>query len=230
MNMKSTHYIFFSSMLAAICTMSCNKQPVIAPADATTVGISKVIFYPSVSILGDKIIVITQGSAFTDPGVTATLNGKTTPVVTSPTISSTTPAGVYTVTYTASNPQGFTASDWRYVVIVPASALADPVVAANDFSGTYLRAATGVTSTWTKISTGVYQIENAGGATVGVGLISVLVNFSGNNISIPTQDDPNYGGTISTSGAVYSTVAPASYHWVLNASGYGTGVRTFVKQ
>jgi hypothetical protein len=230
MNMKSTHYIFFSTMLAAICTVSCNKQPVIAPANATTVGISKVIFYPAVSIIGDKIITITEGSAFTDPGVTAILNGKTTPVVTTPTISATTPAGVYTVTYTASNPQGYTASDWRYVVVVPASALADHVVAANDFSGTYLRAATGVTSTWTKISTGVYQIENAGGAATGVGLISVLVNFSGNNISIPTQDDPNYGGTISTSGAVYSTAAPATYSWVLNAPGYGTGVRTFVMQ
>ena len=143
-----------------IGSMSCNKQTVVDTP--TQVGISKIVFFPSVVINGARVVAFTAGGTFTDPGVTATLNGKPTTVVTSPTINSSTPAGVYTVTYTATNPQGYTASDWRYVVVVPASAANDATVQANDFSGTYLRAATGVTSTWTKIAAGVYQVENLG--------------------------------------------------------------------
>jgi hypothetical protein len=228
MNMKTKPYIVLFAMLATIGSMSCNKQTVVD--NATNVGISKIVYFPSVTIKGDRVVAFTQGTTFTDPGVNATLNGKPATVVTSPTISSSTTAGVYTVTYTATNPEGYTASDWRYVVVVPTSAVNDPVVAANDFSGTYLRAATGITSTWTKVSTGVYQVENPGGASVGVGKIAVVTNLSGNNISMPAQNDPDFGGQVSTSGAVYSTTPPPSYHWVFNAGGYGTGVRTFVKQ
>jgi hypothetical protein len=228
MNMKARQHIFLFGLLVTIGSMSCNKQTVVD--NATNVGISKIVYFPIVSIKGDRIVAFTAGTTFTDPGVNATLNGKPTTVVTSPTISSSTSPGVYTVTYTATNPEGYTASDWRYVVVVPSAAVSDPVVAANDFSGTYLRAATGVTSTWTKISTGVYQVENPGGATVGVGKIAVVTNFSGTTISMPAQNDPDFGGQVSTSGAVYSAGPPATYHWVFNAGGYGTGVRTFVKQ
>ncbi|MDP4149963.1 MAG: DUF5011 domain-containing protein [Bacteroidota bacterium] len=226
--MKAKQHIVLFLMLATMASVSCNKQTVVD--NATNVGISKIVYFPSVTIKGDRVLSFTAGSTFTDPGVTATLNGKPTTVVTSPTISSSTAAGVYTVTYTATNPEGYTASDWRFVVVVPTSAVNDPVVAANDFSGTYLRAATGVTSTWTKIGIGVYQVENPGGASVGAGKIAVVTNFSGMNISMPPQNDPDYGGQVSTSGAVYSAGPPATYHWVFNAGGYGTGVRTFVKQ
>jgi hypothetical protein len=229
MNMKTISNIYFSLLLIAACSLSCNKSNFNYPAG--TVGISKIIYFPSVTIIGNRIVTTTQGADFTDSGATAILNGKPVAYTTDPTISSTTAPGVYTVTYTAANAQGFSASDWRYVVVVPTSALSDPLVPTNDFSGTYLRAATGVTSTWTKISTGVYQVENPGGASVGVGMISVVVNFSGTTISMPSQDDPDFGGTISATNATYvPSPPPASYSWVFNASGYGTSVRTFVEQ
>ena len=59
--------------------------------------------------------------------------------------------GVYDLTYTAKNDQGYTASEWRTVVVIGDD------VSGNDFSGTYIRTnPTGVNSTWTKVADGVY--------------------------------------------------------------------------
>lgn len=215
-------------LIGLVIISSCNKKDDFNYTDGT-VGISSIVYFPIIATKGNRIIAVTQGSTFTDPGATATLNGATTTYTTTPTVNTATP-GIYTLTYTAKNAQGFTATDWRMVVVAPTSVASDPVASTNDFSGKYLRAATGVTSTWTKIATGVYTVENAGGATSGVGLLVVAVNYSGNVISIPTQTDPYYGGTVSSSGAAYTKSTPAQYSWVFNASGYGTGVRTFVKQ
>jgi hypothetical protein len=103
----------------------------------------------------------------------------------------------------------------------------DPVIIANDYSGVYLRAATGVTSTWTKLSTGVYTVENPGGSS-GVGQLVVATNYSANNIQIPEQTSPFFGGVVSSTETTYD--APGKYTWVFFAPGYGTGPRSFEKQ
>ena len=142
------------------------------------------------------------------------------------TITATTPPAVYTIDYTATSPDGSN-SDQRIVVVVPASVVVDPVIIANDYSGVYLRPSSGVTSTWTKLSTGVYTVENPGGST-GVGLLVVATNYSANNIQIPTQNSPYFGGIVSSSAA---TLDPSgTYTWNFFAPGYGTQARTFVKQ
>ena len=211
---------------------SCSKSNFSYPTG--TVGISKIVYFPIISINGPRYTAVVQGSAFNDPGAAAILNGDTTAytVTGNPGPVSTGTPGVYTLTYTSSNAQGYTASDWRIVVVIPASVASDPVVSTNDFSGVYLRVATGVTSTWTKIGTGVYTVENPGGATAGVGNIAIAVNFSGNIVSIPSQYDPNFGATISTSSETYNAAAsPITYSWVFNdAPTYGSSLRTFTKQ
>lgn len=212
--------------------ISCNKKDDFNYPPGT-VGISKIIYFPLISIKGSRFLTITQGGSFVDPGVTATLNGDTTnyTITSSPAALDPNTPGVYTLTYTAKNAQGFTASDWRMVVVVPSSVASDPIASKNDFSGTYLRAVTGVTSTWTKIATGVYIVENPGGAAAGAGNLAIVVNFSGNTVSIPSQLDPYFGGTISTSSETYNTAAtPVTYSWVFNAPNYGTSLRTFTKQ
>ena len=216
--------------LLVIAAMSACKKSDDFNYPAGTVGISRIIYYPLIKINGAKIIPIVQGSSFTDPGATATLNGATVSYTASKKIDASTTPGVYTIYYTAQNPEGYTASDTRIVIVAPASVSYDPVASTNDFSGTYLRSATGVTSTWTKIATGVYTVENAGGAVSGVGNLAIVVNYSGNTISIPSQDNPYYGGTISSTGALYTVGSPSQYSWVFNAPGYGTSKRTFVKQ
>ena len=211
---------------------SCNKKDNFNYPPGT-VGISKIVYFPSVSTKGTKFFTLIQGATFTDPGVTATLNGDSTAYTTTSSPAALDPGtpGVYTLTYTAMNPQGFTASDWRMVIVVPASAASDPLASKNDFSGTYLRAATGVTSTWTKIAMGVYTVENPGGASAGVGNLAIAVNFSGNTVSVPLQLDPYFGGTVSTSNETYNAGAtPVTYSWVFNAPNYGTSLRKFTKQ
>jgi hypothetical protein len=129
------------------------------------------------------------------------------------------------VVYTATNPQGFSATDWRTVVVIGND------VAANDFSGTYLRAATGVTSTWTKTASGVYTVENPGGAGVGAGLQVIVVNYTGIQISIPQQESADFGGLVSSEDETYTlTPPPPQYSWIFHATNYGTSLRTFIKQ
>jgi Domain of unknown function (DUF5011) len=213
--------IFFWILFQAA---SCNKETIVDTP--YQVGISKVAYYPSIKINGAKFVSITEGKTFTDPGATAMLNGDTISYTTSLTITSTTPPGVYTINYTATSPDGSN-SDQRIVVVVPASVVVDPVIIAHDYSGIYLRAATGVTSVWTKLSTGVYIVENPGGSS-GVGLLVVATNYSSNNIQIPEQDSPYFGGVVSSTETTYDP--PGDYTWIYFAPGYGTGKRSFEKQ
>jgi hypothetical protein len=209
-----------------VLVISCNKMNIVDTP--TQVGISKVAFYPSVAINGDKFVAVTAGNGYTDPGAVALLKGDSISYSTSMTIDASTAPGVYAITYSATSPDG-SASDQRVVVVVPTSVVTDPVVIGNDFSGTYLRAATGVTSTWTKISTGVYTVENPGGST-GVGLLVVATNYSGDSIVIPSQYSPDFKSTVSSSGTVMDPGPPANYTWIYIAPNYGTGARSFAKQ
>jgi hypothetical protein len=222
--MKNISFFFFPFCFLLFLTYSCKKETIVDTP--TQVGISKVAYYPSIQINGPKFVTLTEGNAYDDPGAIAMLNGDTTSYITSMTITATTPPAVYTINYTATSPDGSN-SDQRIVVVVPASVVSDPVIIANDYSGVYLRAATGVTSTWTKLSTGVYTVENPGGSS-GVGLLVVATNYSANNIQIPTQNSPYFGGIVSSSATTYDP--PGTYTWVYFAPGYGTGPRTFVKQ
>ena len=208
--------------VVAIC--SCNKETIVDTP--YQVGISKVAYYPSIQIIGPKFVAVTEGMGYTDPGATAMLNGDTIAYTTSMTITATTATAVYTINYTATSPDGSN-SDQRIVVVVPASVVIDPVIISHDYSGVYLRAATGVTSTWTKIYTGVYTVENPGGSS-GVGELVVATNYSSNNIQIPDQDSPYFGGEVSSSDATLDP--PGTYTWIFLAPGYGTGPRTFAKQ
>jgi hypothetical protein len=209
-------------LLATVANFSCNKSKDFN-YPAGKVGISSIVYFPLVSIIGEHLTIISQGANYTDPGVNSTLNGQTVTPTVAGSVDANTP-GVYVITYTAANPQGYTASDWRTVVVIGSD------VAANDFSGTYLRAATGVTSTWTKDSTGVYTVENPGGASVGAGSTVIAVNYTGSKISIPQQISPDFGEVSSSSETYNAGASPVTYSWIFHAGGYGTSLRTFTKQ
>jgi hypothetical protein len=224
--MRIVATVFSLFLLAGM--VSCNKDDNDFNYPEGTVGISKIVYFPAVAIKGEHLIILKQGDTYTDPGVTATLNGQPAQFTTSGTVNTAVP-GVYNLTYESKNPEGYAASDWRSVVVIGND------VSANDFSGTYLRAATGVTSTWTKIANGVYQVENPGGAAVGAGYNTIVVNYTGNKIKMPKQfaTDPSTGsaGIVSTTSETYNaTATPPNYSWIFLAGGYGTGSRTFEKQ
>ena len=215
--------LYFSFALFVIT--SCAKKDTFNYPEGT-VGHSTIIYFPSVVINGQHLIILQQGDTYNDPGVKATLGGS--PITATPsTTVNTNVAGVYNINYVAKNQQGYTASDWRTVVVIGSD------VSANDFSGTYTRAATGVTSTWTKTGNGQYIVDNPGGAAVGAGYKVIVVNYQGNKIAIPKQyatDPSGVTGIVSSTSETYNASAnPVSYSWVFLAGGYGTGLRTFSK-
>jgi Domain of unknown function (DUF5011) len=213
-------YVF---LLIAFITIvvSCKKDPIINTPDR--VGISKVTYYPIITLTGSSIIAIANGTAYTEPGVTAKAGSADVPVITTGSVDENTD-GVYTITYSATNSDGFSSTAARKVVIYTTATDA----AANDLSGTYLRPATGSSAVWTKIAPGVYSVFNPGGSP-GTNLTVVAINPSGFNISIPEQLASDGSPTSSTNES-YTNSNPATYSWKIVNPGYGSALRTFIKQ
>ncbi|MEP7257675.1 MAG: immunoglobulin-like domain-containing protein, partial [Flavitalea sp.] len=157
---------------------SCVKTESIS-SSATTVGKSKIVFFPSIKVNGETLIILYVGDTYTDEGASAILDEKPYEYTTVGSVDVTTP-GVYQLDYSAVNAEGFAVSDFRTVVVIDGNS-----VAANDFSGTYARyvdgVANGQTSTWTKTGVGVYAIDNPGGAA---GLTVTGVNFDGKKVTV----------------------------------------------
>ena len=216
--MKKFIPLFYS--LLAVLFVACNKDEIHNTEDQ--VGISKVTHFPVLTLNGDRYMTIEEGGTFTDPGIIATEGGAPIPYTTDGSVN-TGEVGVYDLTYTAVNKDGFPASLTRTVVIYSTESSA----AGNDLSGTYIRT-NGVPSTWTKIAPGVYTVLNPGGAT-GVNLTVVAFNQTGNTIHIPDQTIGD-GSIMTSAQEVYSPGPPATYTWQILNSGYGTQLRTFVKQ
>lgn len=213
----------FLIILIAIAVLpACNKEPNFNYPDGT-VGISKITYFPLLSLKGSAYIAVAKGSAYTEPGINATANGATIPFTTSGSVNVNTP-GIYSLTYTATNADGFSASIRRTVIVYSTDASA----AANDLSGKYLRAATGQSATWTKLAPGVYLVDNPGGAA-GVNLQVIAINPTGFTVSIPSQISSD-GNTSSSTNFNYVNGNPPSYTLVFNNPTYGTSVRSFVKQ
>lgn len=207
--------LMFSMMVASSCEDKDFNYP------EGRVGISKITVYPTLTLVGDRYMAIVNGtSTFTDPGVTAKEGDTEIPVTTTGSVDDKKP-GVYTLTYSAVNKDGFSASVSRTVVI----ANVDAVAAAKDLSGSYARTTNGSVAVWTKIAPGVYTVFNPGGAP-GTNLTVIAVNSSGNNVEIPEQlasdGSPTSSDQESFSGNTYS--------WQIVNPGYGPAVRTFVKQ
>jgi hypothetical protein len=189
------------------------------------VGSSKITTYPEITVKGEDYMIVAKGGSFTDPGATA--KAGTADVKVSSNTISTAAAGVYTITYTATNVDGFSASAIRHVIVYSTEASAQ----ANDFSGSYARDINGSLAVWTKLVAGVYSVFNPGGAP-GTDLTVIVFNNTGNKIFIPQQDASDGSPTSSSSEA--STSGPggtlSGYSMKIVNPGYGTSVRNFVKQ
>ncbi len=210
--------VLFSVILASCNKDSFNYKP-------GYVGISKITTYPIITVTGAAYVAVPKGGTYTDPGVTATAGSASVKVVTTGT-PNTNAVGVYLVTYTATNTDGFSATSSRTVAVYSTDATAQ----ANDFSGNYARSTNGSVAVWTKIAPGVYTVFNPGGAP-GTNLTVIAFNQTGYAVFIPQQiagGSPTSSATeSSTPGATPGTLA--QYKWQIINPGYGTSVRTFNK-
>ena len=218
--------IIVMALLSVAFLISCNQKDIVETNDQ--VGISKITYYPILTILGEEYIVVAKGSPYTDPGVTAKAGTETVAVTTAGTVDNATP-GIYRLTYTAFNKDGFSASTSRFVIVYSTDASA----AANDFSGNYARSTNGSIAVWTKIAPGVYKVFNPGGAP-GTNLTVIAFNQTGSIITVPSQVSSDGSITSCTNGTGGSNIVldtnTNTYAWKVVNPGYGTSPRTFTKQ
>jgi hypothetical protein len=210
--MKKYSQIFFI-FLSTVFLTSCEKDD--------TANVSRVTFFPSIILNGQQWNTVKQGGTWVDPGATAFEGSvEITPVVGGDVVDTNVP-GVYTITYTALNKDGYAATEYRYVGVIA------PDVEGLDMSGRYRRnaAAMGI-STVTKISDNFYSSDNVGGvAAPGPATTVYFYHYQGNKLGVPLQ--------LVAGAPFYCTNATVElgvkYSWVVINSGYGAALRTFVK-
>ncbi len=185
------------------------------------VGRSKITVFPVLVMKGEKYVAVAKGATYTDAGATATA-GKDKIDVKTTGLPNTANPGVYLITYSASNTDGFDATTTRSVVVYDTKA--DAI--ANDFSGNYLRAATGVISKWTKLAPGAYVVNNPGAAGSGTSINVLVINPTGSTIHIPQQNTDSGPWASNTE---KKDLVTGNYSWAVENPGYGTAVRTFTK-
>lgn len=193
----------------------------------TEEGVSKVVDVskPTINLKGDKFVTLSVGEAYTDPGATLIddISGAQSdiPAAEYTNLDVSTP-GVYYMLYSAKNSNGYINNNVRYIAVTDYN---DAV----DISGTYLRAATGVETEVTKVAPSFYETSNMGGAPTAVDpMYFVILNDS--TVTGGVQFSETLASEISTNSESLDLNAPITISYALDAPGYGTAVRTFVKQ
>jgi hypothetical protein len=145
--MKKIIYSLFVCLLLVL--VSCQ--------DKTSYDVSKITYYVTYKMSGNQTTLVPVGTAYVDPGIKA-MEGAKDVTSTMKTTGTVNPAmiGLYPVTYSAINADGFASSATRLVIVY------DPTVTA-DISGQY------------QLATGSYRKVISSGAKT---------SFSGYNISL----------------------------------------------
>jgi len=190
--------------------------------DEESEGVSRTTYYAIIALKGNQWNRVTKGGTWTDLGAIATEDDKEIPLTVGGDVVDVNVPGVYTLTYTAVNKDGFSSTEYRYVGVI------DPAVEDIDLTGKYKRnaGAFGV-STVTKLDDNFYISDNVGGVAVpGPGVSVRFYHYAPGKLAVPYQlvnGVPFY--------CVDATVEVGeSYSWVVRNGGYGTQLRTFVKQ
>ena len=218
--MKKIVQLLFLSFI--IVLGACNEKEI--HNTDTQIGHSRVTFFPIVTLKGAKFMAVAKGGTFTDPGVDAKEGGQPIQATASPAVNTATP-GVYSVVYTATNKDGFSAQVFRIVVVYDTDAAAG----ALDLSGNWARSTNGSLAVFTKIAPGVYTVFNPGGAP-GTNVTVAAINPNLTTLRIPTQLIA-IGNPFGSTGETFSPAAvPQKFVWAIVNSGYGTAARTFTKQ
>lgn len=234
--------IFLTLVIASGLLTSCDKD---------TDNVSTVTNYPTIEVLGADPIFVPQGGTFTDPGVIAKEGTTVIPTTTTvtgnyrhETTLNTSITDEYTITYTATNKDGFKASASRKVIVYKTGDLV------NSIEGVYTCTISRNGSTpgasymnikylyiW-KNANGTYEISDAFGGwyhygrALGLGYITPggtinAVSIPANTFTFPGNPLSNtgFGGTANITGL---TVTPATKKVVMTTSWLAPTAYTFV--
>lgn len=197
--MKRNRIEILFSLVFVSCSIflfSCKKELV---DTAQQVGSSKVTYYATVTLNGDQYLSVDSAGTYTDQGAVATVEGKNLDVKVSGSVN-TSVVGLYTLTYSAVNSDGFSASATRTVAVLPS-----PEVTGVDVSGSYFYVATGANnSVITKLAPGFYSTSNCWSSATTISCLFICVD--GTKIRVPSQSTPfgqlSGSGTLSPTGAL----------------------------
>jgi len=214
--------ILLLTLFAAFIFSSCKED---------SMGISYTVTYPTMNLVGDVALTIPVGGTYVEKGCVVKegetdlsnlvkVSGTVNPAV----------SGVYTITYSYKNAGKIYPKDSLFLKVRRYVGVIAPAAAAMDISGNYMRNA-GVFGVATVAKTsyaGLYVNNNPGGAAVD-NLFVYMFHTNATVVSVPSQDSP--AGEFACTGGVYdASGASPLFKWVCVNSGYGTSVRTFIKQ
>ena len=100
-------------IVAALATIlvSCEKQ---------SAGVTRITYYPTLTLQGDNPAKMAKGGTFTDPGYNAEMNGEdvTSQVTVDDSALDTNTPGIYSIVYSIVNADGITATSVRKVYVI----------------------------------------------------------------------------------------------------------------
>ena len=215
--MSNNKFILLFTALLSLLLGACERD--------TTKEVSKVFTVPTITLNGAKAVSIPVGGTFTDPG--AKYIGETGQESTLQSTSSnlnTAQPGLYVVRYKKTSDSGIYETEEERVVVV--TSVNNPI----DYSGNYLRTATGVSAFVTKVGNGLYRVQNPGGAAVGLNTNIYFAETALNTFVAPIQLTEEGEMQVTDIKFTLADNKPTGSTWRVLNSGYGTGLRTFVKQ
>jgi Domain of unknown function (DUF5011) len=212
--MKYLHKFLFLLMATALVMTGCKKE--------TTADVSKTVkvSYPEITLNGSPLVILAPGATYTDAGAKLKddVTGAITDIKPSSNPVNTAQPGLYVVTFSALNANGFEATATRLVAVAPGTGTINR-------AGTYKRTATGLNCVITKVAEGVYKLQNPAGFSGSAGSIVYMVETAPNVYTCPAQ--PTDLGSMSVINIAFNATGVT---WnVLNAN-LGTQQRVFIKQ
>jgi hypothetical protein len=206
--------------IKAIITFLCFTLFFVSCKKETTDDVSKVFKVPSITIKSGDVVQVPVGATYSDAGAEYTgEEGTTTTIQATNSTVNTAQPGLYFVTYQQTSTSGvYETEAVRYVAVTSVN---NPV----DYSGTYLRPATGESVFVSKVANGVYRVQNPGGAAVGRGIVVYFVETAPNVFVAPPQ--PSVDGPFGVTDITFTSTGAT---WRVDNQFYGTGLRTFVKE
>lgn len=188
----------------------------------TTEGVSQTVkvSYPEITLNGNALVIVATGATYTDAGAKLKddITGAITDIQPTDNPVNTAVPGLYVVTFSASNANGFETSVSRLVAVTS-------VAGTINRQGTYRRTATGVNCYITKLADGVYEVKNPGGFSGSTNTIVYMVETAPNIYVCPPQ--PTDFGTMSVININFTATGVT---WNVINPGFGTGQRVFIKQ
>jgi hypothetical protein len=203
-------------IIAPLCFIlllgSCKKE--------TTDDVSKVFKVPTITIKNGDVLSVPVGASYSDAGADYTgEEGTVTTLQAKSNTVNTAQAGLYLVTYEQASTSGvYQTEATRYVAVTSVN---DPV----DYSGTYLRAATGESVFVSKVGNGFYRVQNPGGAATGRAIVVYFVETAKNVFVAPPQ--PSADGPFAVTDITFTNTGAS---WRVDNATYGTQLRVFEKQ